>query len=89
MESFSHMYTRKIVDSIIHGLELKHSNILFVKHYNTLNVPIESIQGAVEKSKNPIELLYHEFSASIMQEAYEPFLGWIKQLYYKYYCNAH
>ena len=88
MESFSHMYTRKIVDSIIHGLELKHSNILFVKHYNTLNVPIESIQGAVEKSKNPIELLYHEFSANIMQEAYEPFLGWIKQLYYKYYCNV-
>ena len=87
MESFSHMYTRKIVDSIIHGLELRHSSILFVKHYNTLNVPIEAIQEAVGKSNSNIELLYHEFSANRMQEAYDPFLGWIKQLYYKYYID--
>ena len=85
MESCSQLYTRKIVDSIIHGLEQRHSSILFVKHYNTLNVPIEAIQDAVEKSTSNIELLYHEFSANKMQEAYEPFLGWIKQLYYKYY----
>lgn len=85
MESCSQLYTRKIVDSIIHGLEQRHSSILFVKHYNTLNVPIEAIQDAVGKSTSNIELLYHEFSANKMQEAYEPFLGWIKQLYYKYY----
>ena len=47
MESCSQMYTRKIVDSIIHGLEQRHSSILFVKHYNTLNVPVENIQTAV------------------------------------------
>ena len=87
MESCSQLYTKKIVDSIIHGLELRHSSILFVKHYNTLSVPIESIQDAVEKSSSDIELLYHEFSANKMQEAYEPFLGWIKQLYYKYYVS--
>ena len=85
MESYSQLYTRKIVDSIIHGLEHKHSSVLFVKHYNTLNVPIDDIQKAVKKSDGNIELLYHEFSPSKMQEAYEPFLGWIKQMYYKYY----
>ena len=88
MESCSQLYTRKIVDSIIHGLEQRHSSILFVKHYNTLNVPIEAIQDAVGKSTSNIELLYHEFSANKMQEAYEPFLGWVKQLYYKYYFNT-
>ncbi len=85
MESCSQLYTRKIVDSIIHGLEQKHSSILFVKHYNTLNVPVEDIQAAVAQSSSKIELLYHEFGASRMQEAYEPFLGWIKQLYFKFY----
>lgn len=88
MESCSQIYTRKIVDSIIHGLEQRHSSILFVKHYNTLNVPIDSIQEAVEKSNSDIEFLYHEFSANKMQEAYEPFLGWIKQLYFKYYYSV-
>ncbi len=88
MESYSQLYTRKIVDSIIHGLERRHSSILFVKHYNTLNVPIEAIQEAVEKSNDKIELLYHEFAANKMQEAYEPFLGWVKQLYFKFYYDV-
>ena len=88
MESFSNMYTRQIVDSNIQVLEPRHSSILFVKHYNTLNVPIEAIQEAVEKSNSDIQLLYHEFSANKMQEAYEPFLGCVKQLYYKYYFNT-
>ena len=85
MESCSQLYTKKIAESIIHGLEQRHSNILFVKHYNTLNVPIGDIQDVVLKSSEKIELMYHEFSANKMQEAYEPFLGWIKDLYLKFY----
>ncbi len=85
MESCSQLYTRKIVASLVHSLEQRHSDILFVKHYNTLNVPVEDIQTAVSKSSSKIELLYHEFGASRMQEAYEPFLGWVKQLYFKFY----
>ena len=88
MESYSRLYTKKIVDSIIHGLEQRHNSILFVKHYNTLNVPVENIQEAVANSKKSIELYYHEFSSSKMQEAYEPFLGWIKQIYFKYYYDV-
>ncbi|MGN1458521.1 MAG: hypothetical protein ACI4XP_11320, partial [Acutalibacteraceae bacterium] len=88
MESCSQLYTRKIIDSIVHGLEQQHSSILFVKHYNTLNVPVEDISDAVKESKIDIELLYHEFNANRMQEAYEPFLGWIKQLYFKFYYNV-
>lgn len=87
MESCSQLYTKKIVDSIIHGLEQRHSSILFVKHYNTLSVPIGSIEEAVSKTESSIELLYHEYSANKMQEAYEPFLGWVKQLYFKFYSD--
>ena len=60
MESYSKLYTKKIVDSIIRGLEQKQSSILFVKHYNTLNVPIDDIQTAVSESSSEIELLYHQ-----------------------------
>ena len=60
MESYSKLYTKKIVDSIIRGLEQKQSSILFVKHYNTLNVPIDDIQTAVSESSSEIELLFHE-----------------------------
>ena len=67
---------------------MKHSSVLFVKHYNTLNVPIDNIQEAVEGSKKKIELFYHEFSSSKMQEAYEPFLGWIKQIYFSFYYDV-
>lgn len=88
MESCSQLYTRKIIDSIVHGLEQKHSSILFVKHYNTLNVPVEDISDAVKESKIDIELLYHEFNSNKMQEAYEPFLGWVKKLYFKFYYNV-
>lgn len=88
MESCSQLYTRKIVDSIVHGLEQKHNSILFVKHYNTLNVRISDIEEVIFKSKSNIELLYHEFSANKLQEAYEPFLGWIKMLYIKYYSDV-
>lgn len=85
MESCTQIYAGKIVDSIIHGLKQKHNSILFVKHYNNLNISMDSIQEAVEKGKVDVEFLYHEFSSVRMQEAYEPFLGWIKQLYFKYY----
>ena len=85
MESCTQIYARKIVDSIIHGLDQKHSSILFVKHYNNLNISMDSIQEAVDKSNVDVEFLYHEFSSMRMQEAYEPFLSWIKQLYFKYY----
>lgn len=88
MESCSQLYTRKIVDSLVHGLEQQHSSILFVKHYNNLSVPIDSIDEAVSKCTAEIDFLYHEFAANKMQEAYEPFLGWIKQLYYKYYYSC-
>ena len=52
MESCSQIYTKKIVDSITHGLEQRHSSILFVKHYNTLNVPVENIQTAVSSGRS-------------------------------------
>lgn len=88
MELCVQLYIRKIVNTIINNLEQNHSTMLFVKHYNTLNVPFEEIENSVSESQADIVLLYHEFSTSGVQEAYAPFLSWVKEIYQKYYADT-
>lgn len=88
MELCVQLYIRKIVNTIINNLEQNHSTMLFVKHYNTLNVPFEEIENSVSESQADIVLLYHEFSTGEVQEAYTPFLSWIKKIYQKYYADT-
>lgn len=87
MESCSQLYIRKIVDSILHNLEQKHSSILFVKHYNTLNIKEIELKNALDERDGNIIFLYHEFSAKYMQGAFEPFLDWIMGLYQNFYSD--
>ncbi len=81
------LYIRKIVNTIISNLEQNHSTVLFVKHYNTLNVPFEEIENSVLESRADIVLLYHEFSVNGVQEAYSPFFNWIREIYQNYYAE--
>lgn len=81
MESCLQLYIRKVVDSIMHNLEQKHSNLLFVKHYNTLDIDGDAIRDSVEQNYQDVYLLFHEFSSKYMQSAYEPILDWIMELY--------
>lgn len=85
MESCSRLYIRKIVESILHNLKQKHNSILFVKHYNTLNIKESEIKNALDEREENIVFLYHEFSDKYMQEAFEPFLNWIMELYQNFY----
>lgn len=87
MESCTQLYIRKIVDSILHNLEQNHSNILFVKHYNTLNINESELAEALEERENCPIFLYHEFSAKYMQSVFEPFLDLIMQLYQDFYSD--
>ena len=41
----------------------------------------------VEDGANDICLLFYEFPMHTMQEAYAPFLGWIRELYHKYFAD--
>ncbi|MGN0536701.1 MAG: diguanylate cyclase [Acutalibacteraceae bacterium] len=87
MELYVQLYIRKIVNTIINNLEQNRSTMLFVKHYNNLNVPFEEIENSVSESQADIVLLYHEFSTGSIQEAYAPFLSWIREIYQKYYAD--
>ncbi len=87
MESCTQIYIRKIVDSILNNLEQNHNNVLFVKHYNTLDIKEAELEESLESRENCPIFLYHEFSAQYMQSVFEPFLEWIMQLYQNYYSD--
>ena len=58
---------------------------MFIKHYETLFISEKEIHDMVEDGANDICLLFYEFPRHVMQEAYAPFLGWIRELYYSYF----
>lgn len=84
MKAYSTLYIHKLVDTLKNNLSIKENNIIFVKHYNTLNVLEEDVHACVDKEED-LKFLYHEFSSEEMQRAYEPFLEWIKELFEVFY----
>lgn len=58
--------------------------ILFIKHYNSFYVNEEDISNVVKESDRA-KLLFHKYNNSEIQDPYEPFLEWIKDLYIKFF----
>ena len=87
MESCSQLYIHKIIDSILNNLKQRHSNIIFVKYYNTLNLRESELREVFESQENDIVFLYHEFSSKYMHGVFEPFLDWIMELYQRFYSD--
>lgn len=75
-------YMHKLVQSFRDNRVNKY---MFIKHYDTLFISEEEIQGIVEGASVKFCLLFYEFPLHTMQEAYAPFLGWIRELYYSYF----
>ena len=84
---FSDVYIQKILTSIISNYNTKDDNFVFIKHYNNLGFSGYDIVNMLSGNKD-VYLLCHEFSRSHMQEPYEPFLGWISDIYYNLYANT-
>ena len=61
------------------------NKFMFIKHYETLFISEKEIHDMVIEWTSDICLLFYEFPMHIMQEAYAPFLGWIRELYYSYF----
>ena len=81
----SNSYVYKFIQQLIQDLsaeDVKH--YLFVKHYNTITITRDNLESSVsERGKTMI--LCHDFASSQMQSAFEPFLVWIRDLYYAYF----
>lgn len=61
------------------------SHFMFIKHYNTLMISEEELHSIVVDETSNRCLLFHEFPMHNMQGPYEPFLNWIRELYYSYF----
>lgn len=58
---------------------------MFIKHYNTLSLPEDEVAKVVDESEYCF--LYYKYSKHQMLESYQPFLGWIRKLYYAYFSD--
>ena len=73
------------VQSIVASYVAKdNKNIIFIKHYNTLDITEHEILAKVDRTDEKV-FLYHEFAMHYMHESYAPFLQWIRQCYNSYY----
>lgn len=61
------------------------NDYMFIKHYNTLSLPEDEIAEVVDDAEYCF--LYYKYSKHQMLEPYQPFLGWIRKLYYDYFSD--
>lgn len=73
-----------LLNSITQKLETSETDVVLIKHYNSLDIT-QDIYEQCLVNKNGIRYKYHEFDGSVMAEAYEPFLSYIKNAFYEEY----
>lgn len=74
-------YVQNIVASYV---AKDNKNIIFIKHYNTLDITKNEILAQVDRTDDKV-FLYHEYAMHDMHSSYAPFLHWIRQCYNTYY----
>ena len=74
-------YVQSVVASYV---EKQNKSIIFIKHYNTLDITKNEILAMVHKTDDKV-FLYHEYAMHDMHSSYAPFLQWIRQCYDTYY----
>lgn len=75
-------YIQKLLQSF---RENHSSQYMFIKYYNTLIISDEEIYKIVAEGTPSLCLVFHSFQIHNMQGPYAPFLGWIRELYFKYF----
>lgn len=76
-------FTQNLLNSTKHG-NTDCKKIYVIKHYNTFNIQSDDIDCSTETLP---DVYFHDFYGSEMTDAYEPFLGLIKDMYNKYYSH--
>lgn len=75
-------YIVNLIGSMLHNMNEQSSNIMLIEHYNTLDLTYDDVMEiAVEKSD--IKFLYHSYETGDIVTAFEPFLDWIRDLFYE------
>ena len=85
---YTNSYVYKFINNLKHNLSEKTEHYLFIKHYNPIFITekyINSFLSPEQKTNIEPVFLFHEFNVSQMQSAYEPFLSWIRDLYFTHF----
>lgn len=82
-EKYIDTFTENLLNSTRRG-NTDCKKIYVIKHYNTFNIYGDDIAHRAQTSPN---VYFHDFYGSEMTDAYEPFLGFIKDMYNKYYVH--
>lgn len=77
-------YVYKFISQLVQSLSSESEHYLFIKHYNSFLITEESLTQMIPDNLD-ILLLCHEFSGAQMQSAYEPFLTWVRNVYFGFY----
>lgn len=79
-------YNEHIINAVSKFIEnTDKSNVVFIKHCKSFYIEDKDILNKVANNNNNIQLLYYKYDNSKLQGPYEPLLGWIKDLYLKYF----
>lgn len=70
---------KKLVSSLVNGAENLGHDAMVIRCNNSGKIAKDIIDECEQEHKTKV--LFHEFSADLMTDAYEPFLEWVKQLY--------
>lgn len=81
---YHNSYVNKFICQLVENLSGETEHFLFIKHYNTVILTEELLSSCIPANSG-ILLLCHEYASAQMQGAYEPFLVWIRNLYFTYY----
>ena len=75
-------YIVNLIDSMLHNMDEQSSNIMLIEHYNTLDLSYDEVMEIAEE-KSDVKFLYHSYETGDIVTAFEPFLDWIKELFYE------
>lgn len=79
-------YIQNLFYSFLQRSDKTSGKVMFIKHYNTLQLCLEDIEKIVgEEYKEGI--LYHRFSKNDIKEPYEPFMNGIRYYYQKFFAK--
>ena len=74
-------YFINLIDSMLRSMDNRSGNMMMIKHYNTLDLSYEDVMDIAEGKR--AKFLYHSYETGDMVTAFEPFLDWIKELFYE------
>ena len=85
LSSNAEKYIGDLVDFVFQKLYYEVHNVSFFKYYNTFSIPLDSVNNAMLKSGNIVQILYHDFKPGVIKAAYSPMMDWVVALYERYF----